>query len=205
MPQPDRKPTHLLQFVGEQLAFDPIDCVPYRWSTEDMSQSQDEAEAEAEDDTDSTRCGGDDLNYMARYRVLKTIKGETGDTVDFIASGWTSFYAESRHALLYVLVSPDGALLPPGLAVSVYPTVDGDWASCDNDDGSELVEFADNLVFGRTDGMSAHGIAERFPSSDYAIIGDEAFCIRGRRLPALAQDLERGIGNLRDEGFPNLP
>lgn len=114
VPQPDRKPTHLLQFVGEQLAFDPIDCVPYRWSTEDMSQSQDEAEAEAEDDTDSTRCGGDDLNYMARYRVLKTIKGETGDTVDFIASGWTSFYAESRHALLYVLVSPDGALLPRG-------------------------------------------------------------------------------------------
>jgi hypothetical protein len=98
-----------------------------------------------------------------------------------------------------------GFCFPPGLAVSVYPTNDGDWASCDDDDNSEPLEFANKLVFGRTEGMSTHGIAERFLPTDYVIIDNEAFCIRGRRLPASVESLEHEMGNLRDEGFRYLP
>jgi len=199
----------LLRFIGEQVAFDPIDCIAYRWRTEN---GYDEPVVEfAEDDVQddgssaSTRCNEDDLHYRSRYRVVQTIDGEAREAVDFLASADTSHYAESHHALLYILESPDGVLLPSGLAVSVYPTVDGEWASCDADAGSETVEFAGGTVFGRTDGMSPHGIAQRYPASDYLIIGAEAFCIRGRRLPVLREDLDRDLEQLRGAGFPHLP
>lgn len=196
----------LVKFVGEQISFDSIDCIIYRWPTADISHTQGEEDQGQDDQSaESSECNGDDLHFRARYRVLESIEGEPVEAFDFFASGWTSYYAESRHALLYVLESPDGALLPPGLAVSIYPTVNGDWASCDDEIGSEALEFADDLVFGRTDGMSPHGIAQRYPPSDYVIVGNEVFCIRGRRLPALIDELDSDVDDLRDQGFPNLP
>lgn len=190
---------HMLQFVGEQLSFEPMDCVVHRWR---MDYSDDDYEG-AEDAAGT--CGEEDLQYRARYRVLESITGDAPETVDFLSSGWTEYYANSRFALLVVMVSPDGALHPPGLAISVYPTTTGDLASCDADDGSEHLEFAGDLVFGRTDGMSTHGIAERYPSSDYVIIGQEAFCIRGRRLPALMEELQRQFDRDYRQGFPAFP
>jgi len=194
----DPPPSRLLRFVGEQVSFDPIDCVLYRPRIERTSQTPEQIAV-------SNQCGEGDLNFRVRYRVLQTIESELPETVEFLATGWTSHYAESRHALLYALDSPDGVVLPPGLAVSVFRGADGDWASCDDDIGSELLAFEHNLVFGRTDGMSPHGIAERFPASDYVVIGNEAFCIRGRRLPALAKDLDSEIGELRNQGYQYLP
>lgn len=192
----DRSQWRLLQFVGEQLSFEPIDCIAHRWQVEDPHE--DEVK-------DAGACEEDHLQYRARYRVLKQIPDDGVATMEFLAPGWSDYYAESRHALIFVLVSPEGALHPPGLAVPVYPTTDGDWASCDDDTGSEPLEFAGDLVFGRTDGMSPHGIAQRYPSSDYAVVGQEAFCIRGRRLPALVQVLQRELDRDYRQGFRAFP
>jgi|CXWL01.1.fsa_nt_gi hypothetical protein len=204
-------PGRLLRFVGEQASFEPIECRIHDWPSSD---SDDEEEPEDEDGnvddpgesaTAPPVCGEDDLHYRARYRVRLAIDGKLPETVEFLATGWTEHYANSRHALLYVLESLDGTLLPGGLAVSVYPTVDGDWASCDAEDHNELLEFSANLVFGRTDGMSPSGISAKYPASDFAIIGQEATCIRGRRLPALIKALDLELDELRDQDFPHLP
>jgi hypothetical protein len=191
----------LVRFIGEQLSFDPIECVPFRWDLEYERRY----EAHVEEDLEGDACRKDDLQYRARYRVIRSLGGEVGDSVDFLASAWTSYYAHSRYALLYVLESPDGSVLPPGVAFSVYPTADGDWASCDADVDSELLEFAGNPVFGRTGGMSPHGIAQRYPSSDFVIVGEEVYCIRGRRAETLAKELEYELDQLRNQGFPGLP
>lgn len=194
-----RSAARLLRFVGEQVSFEPIECRIHDWPSRDIDDEP------SDDITASVGCNEDDLHFRARYRVRLAIDGELPDTVEFLASGWTEHYADSRHALLYVLESIDETLLPSGLAVSVYPTVDGDWASCDADDGSELLEFSGDLVFGRTDGMSSHGISKRYPESDYAVIGQVATCIRGRRVPALIEQLDRDLDELRDQDFPHLP
>lgn len=196
---PDAHDSHLpaprlLRVVAEQVSFEAVACLPYRWYPE--------APQDPEPKRDG--CRNDDLQYVARYRVRLSIEGDAGGMVDFLATGWTMPYAESRHALLVLVRTPDGLLLPTGMGASVYPTVDGDWASCDDHDDSEPLAFADDLVFGRTDGMSAYGIADRYPASDYAVVGDEAFCLRGRRLPALMEDLDAELELLRENGFSAL-
>jgi hypothetical protein len=195
-PQPQGR---MLRFIGEQVSFEPIECRIHDWPYRDNDDDP------SDGITYPTGCNEDDLNYRARYRVRLAIDGALPETVEFLATGWTAHYAESRHALLYVLDSLDGTLLPGGLAIPVYPTVDGAWASCDADEGSELLEFNGKLVFGRTDGMSSHGIAERYPESDYVIIGQQALCIRGRRVPALIEELDRELDELRNQEFPHLP
>jgi len=194
--QDDPSQWRVLQFVGEQLSFEPIDCIAHRWQMGDPHEDE---------VTDADGCEEDNLQYRARYRVLEPIPDDGVGTVEFLAPGWSDYYAHSRHALIFVLVSPEGALHPPGLAVSVYPTTDGDWASCDDDTGSEPLEFAGDLVFGRTNGMSPHGVAQRYPSSDYAIVGEEVFCIRGRRLSALQQALQRELDRDYRQGFRAFP
>lgn len=168
-----------LRFVGEQEAMEAIEC---------RRRPRRDADGEL---VGRNECHSDDLQYRAHYRVRDALDSGLGERVDFAASGWTSHYAHERWALVE-LVEIDGQLeLPGGLAIAVYPTADGGWASCDDDRGSEPVEFAGDLVFGRTDGMSAYGIAQRFPPERYTVVGNEAFCIRGRRLPALLEELDR--------------
>lgn len=186
-----------LLIVGEQLSFEPIGCLPYPGRPVD-EDPDDTAAKKAE-------CGEDDLQYRARYRVRTPVEGDAGDHVEFLATGWTSHYANARHALLYLVRTPEGWMLPPGLAIEVYPTTDGSWASCDEDSGSGPVEFAGDLPFGRTDGMSTYGIAQRYPASDYVVVGKEAFCIRGRRMPALLKDLDYELEELRRQGYAGLP
>ena len=104
-----------------------------------------------------------------------------------------------------VLDSPDGVFLLSGKAASVYRTSDRDWASCEAYLDAETVEFAGDPVFGRTNGMSTYGIAQRFPPTDYVVIGDKAYCIRGRRLQTLVADFDRDVQQMRASGFPFLP
>lgn len=181
----------LLVFVGEQLALEPIKCLPYTWHDEN----------EQLPGANSGACGEDGLNYRARYRVELWLEGGDAEEIEFLATGWTAPYGYSRHALIYLLESPDGVLLASGLAHSVYPTEDGGWASCDALEGSEPLAFRGNPVFGRTDGMSPHGVASRFPPSAFEVIGSQAYCIRGRRLPALSVELDRELQRLLDDGY----
>jgi len=194
----------LVRFIGEQTAFDPIACVPYGPYGRGI-KSESLNEGQINENMESSECHVDDLQFRARYRVIRALNGDAREAIEFSASAWTSYYANSRYALLYVLESPDGEFLPPGLAVSVYPAASGDWASCDSEEGSELVEFLGNPVFGRTGGMSPHGISQRFPPSDFVIVGDEVFCIRGRRLETLVKDLEYELQQKQGRGFPYLP
>lgn len=197
--EPPARAGRLLRIVGEQLSFEPIECLVYRWPVAGHEPDEDDGLSER------APCDDDDLRYRARYRVLLVIDGEAGEETEFLATGWTTDYAESRHALLYVLESSDGAFLLPGVATPVHPTRDGEWATCDNYRGSQPVAFPGDIVFGRTDGMSPHGIAQRYPASDYKVVGKEAFCLRGRRLPALVEELDRELDRLRDAGYPYLP
>jgi hypothetical protein len=183
----------LLRVIAEQVSFEATQCMPYRWYPEDPGDPE----------TPRDGCGGDDLQHLARYRVRLSIEGDAGEFVDFRTTSWTDF-AESRNALLVLIRTPDGLLLPTGMGASVYPTTDGDWASCDDHKDSESLAFAGDLVFGRTDGMSAYGITDRFPASDYAVLGKEAFCIRGRRVPALMEDLDAELDLLRLNGYSGL-
>ena len=192
-PAANPAPARLLRVIAEQVSFKATDCMPYRWHEEDSEEPEIRRDG----------CGGDDLQYLARYRVRMSIEGDAGEFVEFRATAWTDF-AESRNAMLVLVRTPDGLLLPTGMGASVYPTADGDWASCDDHDDSEPLEFAGDLVFGRTDGMSAYGIAERFPRSDYVVLGKEAFCIRGRRVPALMDELDAELELLRVNGFAGL-
>lgn len=186
-----------LLVVGEQVSFEPFGCLPYPGKPIDEDPDNTEAK--------NARCSEDDLQYRARYRVRTPVEGDAGDSVEFLATGWTSHYANSRHALLYLVATPEGWVLPPGLAIEVYPTTDGSWASCDEDGGNGPVEFAGDLPFGRTDGMSPYGIAQRYPAKDYVVVGKEAFCIRGRRLPALLKTLDYEREQLRRQGYAGLP
>lgn len=186
-----------LLVVGEQLSFEPIGCLPYRGKP--IDEDQDDAQGK------DAGCGEDDLQYLARYRVRTRVEGDGGEEVEFLATGWTSHYADSRHALLYLVRTPEGWVLPPGLAFEVFPTTDGSWASCDDDSGSEPLEFAGDLPFGRTDGMSPYGITQRYPASDFVVVGKEAFCIRGRRMPALLKALDDELAELRGQGYAGLP
>lgn len=187
-------PARLIRVIAEQVSFQATECMPYRWYPEDP------------DDPEAKRagCGNDDLQYLARYRVRLSIEGDASGIVELLATDWTSLYAESRNALLVLIRTPDGLLLPTGMGASVYPTTDGDWASCDDHEDSEPLAFAGDPVFGRTDGMSAYGIAERYPDSDYAVVGKEAFCTRGRRVPALMEELDAELELLRINGFAAL-
>ena len=197
--EPPARAGRLVRLVGEQLSFEPIECLVYRWSVAGHGPDEEDGLSER------APCDDDDLRFRARYRVLQVIDGEAGEEVEFLATGWTTDFAESRHALLYVLESPDGALLPPGVASPVYPTRDGGWATCDNYRGSQPVAFPGGIVFGRTNGMSPHGIAQRYPALDYRVVGQKAFCLRGRRLPVLIEELDRELDRLRDAGYPYLP
>lgn len=177
----------LLRFVGEQLAFERIDCPP-------------------RDAPPGPACPAGEARHLATYRVVLAIDGEPAAIVEFLAAGWTSHFDSSHHALLYVLASPTGYVLAPELGVSVYPTRDGGWASCDPGPVSEAVEFADDIVFGRTDGLSPYGIAARYPSTDYAVVGQDVHCLRGHHLPALIETLDQEFGRLVDDGdVPGLP
>ncbi len=197
--------SQLLLFIGEQLSFDSITCRIHEWPSRDQVDVPDAEDTLEEHSAGPAACTEDDLHYRARYRVRLAIEGKPAEIVEFLASGWTEHYATSRFALLYVLDSIEGPLLPTGLAIPVYPTIDGDWASCDNDPGSELLQFDTALIFGRTDGMSSFGISQRYPDADYAITGQSVYCLRGRRLPALIKSIDSDLDNLREEGFPHLP
>lgn len=166
------------RFVGELIAMEPIPCLrrPGRIQHED-------------EETPPGGCHQDNLQFRAVYRVVLAIDPGLEDTVEFLATGWTSHYAHERHALVYLSEGDDYRMLRGGHAVPVFRTGDGDWASCDDDRDSEPLDFG-GVVFGRTDGLSDYGIRAIFPPQVYRIAGEEAFCVRGRRLPALVEHLD---------------
>ena len=198
-----RATSRVIYLVGEQLSFDRVDCVRYRWAADGGINPAGHSGQAAEP------CDVDDLQFRARYRVLESPFAETGSEVEFLSSGWNDYYAHTRAALIYMYDSADGMIHPPGIAVSVYPTADGDWASCDAEDNAEPIEFAGNPVFAWTSGMSPYGIAETYPSADFAIIEGKVYCIRGRRLQTLIHDLDRKLSGrlsyLREAEAGNSP
>src|SRR5690606_26723040 len=134
----------------------------------------------------------DGLQFRAVYRVLLGLDDGLDDTVEFLATGWTSHYAHERYALVYVVEQEGEWVLPGGLATPVHPTADGDWGSCEAKRDSEALDFA-GLVFGRTEGLSDFGIRATFPADTYRVTGTEVFCTRGRRIPALVEELDRQL------------
>lgn len=137
----------------------------------------------------------------ARYRVVLPIDGDAGGEVEFLATGFTRWFAPGRWAVLYLRETDDGWIMPSGLGESVWPTVDGSWAACNEFHHEEPVEFAGDLVFARTDGMSPYGVRERFPAEDFEVVGRRVHCLRGENLPALVERLDAEWEEARAEGF----
>ena len=185
-------------FVGEQTAFERIDCVL-------LVKPSDTLDDWNEDGTpDDDVCGEDDLRVRARYRVVMPIEGVDEVEYEFLATGWTESWAPGRWAVLYLRQTEDGWIMPGGLGEAVWPTVDGGWGACNPYEHEEPVEFAGDLAFGRTDGMSAHGIRERFPAADFEVVGERVYCIRGETLPTVVQRLDGELDEARESGFGRI-
>lgn len=191
-------PNRIVSFVGEQVALERIDCIRLVEPSDDPEYVDDDGVPY------DARCGEDDIHVRARYRVVLPLEGADGEEYEFFATGWTDYYAPGRWALLYLRETDDGWIMPSGLGAAVWPTVDGGWAACDEYHHKEPVEFADDLVFARTDGLSPYGVKEQFPAEDFEVVGNRVHCLRGENLPALVDRLESELDEGRESGFGEL-
>lgn len=188
----------IVSFIGEQLSFERIDCIRLVEPTDDHENVDEDGVPY------DLRCGEDDINVRARYRVVMPIDGVVEEEVEFVATGWTKFYAPGRWAVLYLRETRDGWIMPAGLGAAVWPTADGSWAACGEYDRTEPVEFAGDVVFARTDALSPHGVAQRFPKEDFEVVGQRVYCLRGETLPTLVTRLDRELQKARESGFGEL-
>jgi hypothetical protein len=189
-----------IAFVGEQLALHelPTPC------------SATEVQVEAVAD------GADcvlQYEFAARYRVVRELAGRAPATeleLRFADRYGFPRFAEFRHALLVVTVAGDVATLQKYQGYEVFPTADGDWATCGAPFGSgangpapEPLEFAESAVVEDVRERSPAWIAARYADARYVLADGVVRCRLGVRVQALLQALRVGV--LRARGVELAP
>ncbi|QNA89949.1 hypothetical protein G4G28_18225 [Massilia sp. Dwa41.01b] len=132
----------------------------------------------------------------AKYRVLKVVAGQhTQDTIEFIAVDHYGRprFAEQNPVLLYVKKDGAGAYVHVRYPYSfVYPTRDGNWASCSTGtelperDSPELLQAVHRVDFAPAVEVPAAQLQARLAqamamerASHYDIAGERATCRQG--------------------------
>ncbi|WP_052632102.1 hypothetical protein [Pseudoxanthomonas suwonensis] len=154
-----------------------------------------------------------DSLWRARYRVLQPVAGRQADeVVEFLVADHYGFppFARFPQALLFVSQGPDGAWLHKYQGIAVFPTRDGQWASCGQPfarrsdapvPAPRPIAYRDDLDAGTT--IDRAELRQRFEPDDYTVVDGHLRCRRGLPLPELYEGVRSGV--MRARGVPLPP
>jgi hypothetical protein len=134
--------------------------------------------------------------FKARYEVLRVVKGSLPESViEFEAydhSG-TPTFSMFDEVLLFVLRSGGTYYHLKNEYVPIYPTSDGDWASCGRTEGlrPKPVSFTPEVSFDLAE-LSDKDIRKKYPNRVFEVREHRAYCRRGNSPEELAAPLLRG-------------
>jgi hypothetical protein len=150
--------------------------------------------------------GAFDVEYLARFEVLKVVYGSYPDKeISFSSYTHTGEVELDKHelGLVYVSKYDDRFVQQKYIYQTVYPTHDGRWAGCGDPYAKEPevhrhgvkpepIELDPPVRFDIT-GLSKNNIAHRYPTPWFRIDGDTATCLMGNYTDELFQVMAEGV------------
>jgi hypothetical protein len=137
--------------------------------------------------------------FAARYRVVRALAGTLPAELAFRIDDGLGFprFAEYRYALVVVTGEGERARLQPYQGYEVFPTADGDFATCGAPfapgPAAEPIAFADTVVIDDVSARSAAFVATHYADPRYLVDAGRVRCRLGVRAGTLLAAIRDGV------------